>query len=379
MAQNILVISTKYTGHGHQSITESINKQISMLSPDTEITVLEGFDMGGNISRFLGHLYGPVTYYAKPLWSLYYQACHLISGIINKYITIVLDYHQELLKNIKIINPDLIVTVHPAFVGSIINLLEKHHLNIPVVTIVADPISINRLWADKRAAYTICPSKEAKERVMRYGVPENKAKVFGFPVREQFNNIAANIINEESLYTQHSRNYENLNFLIVSGAEGAGNLAKAASILLENFNCRITIITGRNQKLRCLLENTLGVSHPYNTVILGFVSNIEEYLMNSDILITRASPNTMMEAVACCVPLIITDALPGQEKENPDFIVKNNLGISCKNLNDLPQQIKGLLDNNAEQLLKIRLAQYKYRNLNTNKDIAKFLLNSLKI
>lgn len=374
MAQSILFISTKYTGHGHQSITESIHKQIALLCPEAKVNVIEGFDQGGNISKYLGHFYGPVTHYAKPLWSFYYQVCHRIPGFINRYIAMVLHRHQKLYKIIAEINPDLIVTVHPAFVGSTINLLEKYGLDIPVAAIVADIISINRLWADKRTAFTICPTEEAQERVIQYGVPENKAQVFGFPVREKFNDISA-AINEQQLYTRHAHNYKNPKFLIVSGAEGAGDLAKTAAILLENFNCSVTVITGRNQKLRALLENTISTAYPENTRILGFVDNIEEYLIDSDILITRASPNTMMEAVTCCVPLIVTDALPGQEKNNPEFIVKHNLGIICRDLDYLPQKIKGLLNNEADQLLKIRLAQHRFRNLNTNKNIAQFLLD----
>jgi processive 1,2-diacylglycerol beta-glucosyltransferase len=320
----------------------------------------------------LGHLYGPVTHYAKPVWASYYQTFHHFPALANIFTTSLITKHQDLLQIITEKKPELIVTVHPAFVGSIIDLLEKQHLNIPVVTIVADIISINRLWADKRAMYTICPSEEAKEKVIKYGVPENRIKAFGFPVREKFNNIAARI-KEDTLHTNPNR--EDLNFLIVSGAEGAGNLAKTATILLENFNCRVTIITGRNLKLRATLEKSLVPSFPNRAVVLGFVHNIEEYLLASDILITRASPNTLMEAVTCCVPLIVTDAVPGQEKENPDFILKHNLGIACKDLTRLPQEINGLLNNNSKRLLEIRQAQYNYRNLETNKNIAKFLLS----
>jgi len=372
LIDSILFISTKYTGHGHQSITESISNQISMISPQTKTEILEGFELGGKPSRMLGHLYGPVTHYAKPIWASYYQTFHHFPGLANTFTTSIITKHRELLQIINKTNPEIIVTVHPAFVGSIIDLLENQNLNIPVITVVADIISINRLWADKRAMYTICPSEEAKEKVIQYGVPESKVKVFGFPVREKFNNIAASI-NEDTL--AYKPNKEGLNFLIVSGAEGAGNLAKTATILLDSFDCKVTIITGRNQKLRAMLEKSLPSAYPNRAVVLGFVNNIEDYLIASDILITRASPNTFMEAVNCCVPLVVTDTLPGQEKENPNFILKHNLGIFCKDLTLLPKEINGLLADNGKRLVEIRRAQLKYRDLDTNKNIAQFLLS----
>ncbi|MDX9873094.1 MAG: glycosyltransferase [Clostridia bacterium] len=373
MAQRMLFLSTKYTGHGHQSITDSVNKQIAQLNPEARVDVVESFDLGGKSGKYIGRLYGPVTHYAKPVWASSYQTAHRLPGLANNMARRIIN-KDKLLAIINETKPELIVTVHPAFVGSVITLLQKQRLDIPVVTLVADLISINRLWADKRALYTICPSEEAKERVIRYGVPAERAKVFGFPVREKFYEIAAPIT-EEALAEETASGKNIIDFLIVSGAEGSGNLVRTAHILLQNFDCRVTIITGRNQKLKSMLENSLGRNYPQRAVILGFVHNIEEYLMAADILITRASPNTLMEAVTCCVPLIVTDAVPGQEKENPDFVQKHNLGVICRDLTNLPREIRNLLADNGRRLLEIRRAQFRFRDLETNQKIARFLLS----
>jgi processive 1,2-diacylglycerol beta-glucosyltransferase len=369
----MLFLSTKYTGHGHQSITDSVNKQIAQLNPEARVDVVESFDLGGKSGKYIGRLYGPVTHYAKPVWASSYQTAHRLPGLANNMARRIIN-KDKLLAIINETKPELIVTVHPAFVGSVITLLQKQRLDIPVVTLVADLISINRLWADKRALYTICPSEEAKERVIRYGVPAERAKVFGFPVREKFYEIAAPIT-EEALAEETASGKNIIDFLIVSGAEGSGNLVRTAHILLQNFDCRVTIITGRNQKLKSMLENSLGRNYPQRAVILGFVHNIEEYLMAADILITRASPNTLMEAVTCCVPLIVTDAVPGQEKENPDFVQKHNLGVICRDLTNLPREIRNLLADNGRRLLEIRRAQFRFRDLETNQKIARFLLS----
>ena len=62
-----------------------------------------------------------------------------------------------------------------------------------------------------------------------------------------------------------------------------------------------------------------------------------------------ASGLTVTEALACNTPLVIFDAIPGQEEENADFLVKNNMAIrlssndkskSCENIFDLIKEIK---------------------------------------
>ena len=40
-----------------------------------------------------------------------------------------------------------------------------------------------------------------------------------------------------------------------------------------------------------------------------------------------ASGLTVTEALACNTPLVIFDAIPGQEEENADFLVKNNMAV----------------------------------------------------
>lgn len=373
MPLRILFISTKYTGHGHQSITDALTEQLQIISPQTEIEVIEGFDLGGRLGRFMGHLYGPLTQHARPLWASCYHTFRLFPGLFNKNTAFLLRFRREFRQVLTKTNPDLIVTVHPGFVGSVINVLQHYRLSIPVVPIIADLISINSLWSDSRAYCTISPTEEARDRIINQGVPPDKIKVFRFPVRRKFSEPAAKLKEEElSAYRLPDR----LNFLLISGAEGTGNLSATAQTLLRNFDCRVTIITGRNKQLQSSLKSSLLPMYPDRAVVLGFVDNIEEYLLTSDLLITRASPNTMMEAITCCVPLVVTDAVPGQERENPDYIVKHGLGITCRDILQLPREIKRLLAEDGRLLRQIRLNQYYYRDLQASRKLASFLLEA---
>lgn len=98
-------------------------------------------------------------------------------------------------------------------------------------------------------------------------------------------------------------------------------------------------------------------------------------MLSSDIAVTRGSPNVMMEAVACNVPLIITGNLPGQEEGNPAYMQKHNLGVVCKELRKLRHTVDELLYNNAEKLNKIKQSQKEYLNPNVAKEIVSFLLS----
>jgi UDP-N-acetylglucosamine:LPS N-acetylglucosamine transferase len=47
----------------------------------------------------------------------------------------------------------------------------------------------------------------------------------------------------------------------------------------------------------------------------------------SDVVIAKAGPNVIYEAMRCQLPLILTDAIPGQETGNLDFVERHGLGL----------------------------------------------------
>lgn len=366
MIKSILIISSEHTGHGHKSITEALCERFSA-KDDINIHIVDGFSLGGKPLIKVGKSYGFITRKAESLWELVWDISETKPALINEMVEITIK--DNFLKLIKNINPDLILSVHPNFNGSIINILEKNNLKIPVVTLIADLVSISPLWADNRAEYTISPTLEAKLKCLEYGVSEQKIKVLGFPVRSKFCNYEA----ENNIRKNYTLNRP-LECLIMSGGEGVGNMRKVAEILLDNFNCNVRIVAGRNISLKRKLDQSLK-KYGNRALIYGFTDKINELMLASDIAFTRGSPNVMMEAVACNVPLVITGSLPGQEKGNPRYAVRHNFGVECKNVKDIHSIISYLLDNNAEKLNQIKLSQREYFNQNVAKDIADFILN----
>ena len=270
---------------------------------------------------------------------------------------------------LKEVNPDLILSVHPNFNGSIINILEKHKIKIPFITFIADLVSIYPLWADPRVDYIISPTEEAKDKCIEYGVSESKIKVLGFPVRSRFyKHIEEHL--EDTTYNADTP----LKCLIMSGGEGVGNMKKIAEILLDNFNCTVKIVAGRNTRLRKSLEQSLVEKYGDKVEIYGFMENIQDLMQSSDIAFTRGSPNVMMEAIACNTPLVITGALPGQEEGNPKFAEKYNLGVVCTNTKNIKNTISSLLENNAQNLNQIKNSQKNYSNPQIAKNIVDFIL-----
>eukprot|EP00559_Dactyliosolen_fragilissimus_P008671 CAMPEP_0184872292 /NCGR_PEP_ID=MMETSP0580-20130426/41201_1 /TAXON_ID=1118495 /ORGANISM="Dactyliosolen fragilissimus" /LENGTH=128 /DNA_ID=CAMNT_0027375061 /DNA_START=1426 /DNA_END=1812 /DNA_ORIENTATION=- len=51
-----------------------------------------------------------------------------------------------------------------------------------------------------------------------------------------------------------------------------------------------------------------------------------EYMVASDIIVSKAGPGTIAEAAAVGLPVLLTSFLPGQEEGNVEFVVDNKFG-----------------------------------------------------
>jgi len=371
MVKNILIISSDYTGYGHKSISESLCEKFALYE-NININVIDGFSLGGKALLQIGKSYGTITRNAKDLWNLIWKISLARPQVINKAIELIIkDNFLSLLARIK---PEMILCLHPNFNGSVLNILEKYSIKIPFVTLIADLVSISPQWVDSRVDYIISPTLEAKYKCMQFRFPEIKVKVSGFPVRSRFCEQQVDQLHKDSCYSLD----KSLNCLIMSGGEGAGNMSKIASVLLDNFNCTVKVVTGRNAAAKKRLENTLVPKYGDRVVVFGFVDNIQDLMIAADITFTRGSPNVMMEAISCNTPLVITGALPGQEVGNPEFAEKHNLGVVCKDLKNIQKTVSDLLSDNAQKLNQIKKSQRGFANLDSAKNIVDFILTLKK-
>lgn len=369
----ILFLSSNTTGSGHRSITQALYYQLKKINPEVSIEEQEAFSLGGGFTKVLAKMYNKVAVFAPKLWGHVYKISNKFALFINFSAEHIIK--RKFIRLIKQINPDLIVTVHPGFVGSINNILKKNGINIPVIVVVADFDNITKIWADKNTLYTLCPTKESYNSMLKYGVSEDRLKLFGFPVRDEFNHIdSENVEREIACDIDNKR----INFLIMNGSEGEYYSKRIAENLLENFDCNVTILAGKDAILKNTLEHYLKTKYEDRVEVYGFTDKVQYYMMKADILLVRASPNVLMEAINLCKPIIITGSFTGQEEKNPEFIINNKLGIECKDINSLIPIVDGLIADNGKKLKEIKRNQLEFRKPNAAYDMAKFIINQLK-
>lgn len=345
------------------SITQALIEQFEKYE-DVYVEVADVFVLIGRAGVRASKMYGPITRRAKDLWRFTYAMFgHNRTASVEVFELLL---HDGFLKKLCAFAPDLIVSVHGMFNASILNLLEHYRIDIPYAVLLADIVDIHPLWCDARSAAILCPTPESLEASLRLGMPRSILRPCSFPMREQFNEIARADLPAPP--------EQPLTCLLMSGGEGSGNLKRyAQELLLFDEHCHVHILCGRNKKLHARLNEALLPEFEGRAHIHGFVTNVRDYMARSHFVVARGSPNTLMEAVMCAVPVIVTGALPGQEARNPQLMVDNGLGVICPSPTQLSLILTALLANGGQQLHKIRETQKQYRRPEGTGEIAQLL------
>jgi 1,2-diacylglycerol 3-beta-galactosyltransferase len=94
----------------------------------------------------------------------------------------------------------------------------------------------------------------------------------------------------------------------------------------------LVIIAGRNQELK---ERLKSLQWPMTTLVYGFVHDMPDFMRATDILVTKAGPGTISEALNAGLPMILYSRLPGQEDGNVDYVISEGVGIWAPETNHI--------------------------------------------
>ena len=97
----------------------------------------------------------------------------------------------------------------------------------------------------------------------------------------------------------------------------------------------------------------------------------------SDLVITKPGGLTTSESLACNLPLIIINPIPGQEEENAEFLEKVGVAIWIKK-NSNPDDIFKFIFENESILIKMKEKSASIAKPNSTKDICNICMQTLK-
>jgi 1,2-diacylglycerol 3-beta-galactosyltransferase len=341
------------TGGGHRSGAVAISTALEQLTgPDTDRHIVDLLaSTGFPFVRDASELYDQISTRWLPVFDFLYKLTDGRRRIDALTQVVYLQAHRNIVRVLEETRPNLVVSVHPLANRLIGNTRRKYRLSFRFVTVVTDLVSLHAAWADPDAELCIVPTDEAYQRMRKNGIPASKLVRTGFPVHPKF---TAYMHTQRAARAALGVDLEPFTVLVTTGGVGAGNLRELV-IELERAYPRqqFLVVTGKNVALR---EELLSLGLGANVRIYGFVNNMEELMTASDIIVTKAGPGTLMEALVTGRPVIVTEAVGMQERGNIDFVLNHELGAFCPTVDRIIPAIADLMNPETYAATAARLA-----------------------
>jgi len=310
------------TGGGHRSAAEAIIEALQIEYGDSvTVEMVDVFkDYASGLFRRVPELY-PEMVKARGLWSASFYATDGRPQVRMIMATIWPIARLEARKLVRNHPADLIVSVHPIANAFALRALGRDRP--PFYTVATDLVTTHALWFDTRSDHIFVPTEAARERGLEVNVPTDKIEVVGLPVADRYCKPIGK--NKRGPRKKLGWPLNKPIVLLVGGGDGMGPLARTAHAIDESgLDLGMVIVCGRNEKLKANLE---GQTWENPTFVYGFRRDMPEFMRAADIIVTKAGPGTIAEALNANLPIILYSKLPGQEDGNVTFVLETGTGV----------------------------------------------------
>ena len=376
---NILLFYASY-GSGHLSAATAIEQYIRENYPDAKTLKIDCVEyINKSINKISTSAYKSIIIKTPVLWGQVYKLLKNdtildITQFSNRFMA------KKIFTLFEDFEPDLVISCHPLG-GQITSFLKSHKkTNCKLATVMTDFASHKQWLIGKDYTdYFFVSNIEMKTSLISEGIYPNKIYVSGIPISPNFYKN----YDKENIYKSLNiaKNKKNIIFFGGGslGLSSSSNIQAILTSLLQatDESHQIIIISGKNQKLYNDFQKTINNTyHKSQIKLIDFTTELPELPITS-FVITKPGGLTITECISTNVPIILINPIPGQEKENAQYIADNKMGIWIKATKPTSEYFQEIF-NDTKLIEEIKENQKKYSHINSTKNICDILINENK-
>lgn len=275
-------------------------------------------------------------------------------------------------RTLRTFNPDVVASTFPTPAGVLSELRAIGATAVPSVGILTD-YTMHGQWIHAHADTYYVATEGVKEELLSHGILPQQVEVTGIPVRHQFveaiqGDLAAQ---RRQLREQHHWRQDLPLIVMMGGGAGLfGDMGEWERVIRKHQQqAQFAIICGHNERWLRRLQHL----NSETVQVLGYVTEVEEWMTMADLLITKAGGITVSEAMTMELPMLLYRPIPGQEEYNSAFALKTGFARLAKDVKTA-QRVIGQLTNSPELLEDMRANARAQRTPEAAAEIARSIL-----
>lgn len=320
------------SGAGHRRAAEAVYNYISQNHPEIEVEITDVIEHASAFFKFnYGWGYSFLARRANFLWRLgfWLTDCRIfrpllrpLASFINRSNT--KDFARLLIRE----KPDYIISTHFLTSEIAAYLKQRGQIRSILATVVTD-FGAHYFWVSPGTDTYIVASGFARQQLLDLGIQGERIRQLGIPIDPKFSRE----YDRGSLASKFGIGAHKFTVLLMTGSFGSGPLEQIAESLCRE--AQVLVVCANNKKLYARLNK----KNLPDVKAFGLVSNPEELMAVSDMIITKPGGLSISELLAMELPPLFISAIPGQEENNLKVLKQYGIGVSAGNLGGLARTI----------------------------------------
>lgn len=318
-----ILILTADAGFGHRSTANALCRAFDLRYGDAaQVIIVNPLD-GSTALSFLRSAESDYDKLARE-WPQFYKLGYKMTDLSlttnvteMAYVMMMYDNISRLMKQH---DPDVVVITFPTYQYPISAYRRLGGRQFPIVTVVTDLISLQKMWFSQATDLCLVPTDVAAGLAQDRGLEPDAIRVTGLPVNPE---LADTSISKADARRALGWPEDKFTVLVV-GSNRIEGLSGFTHILNHSgFDIHLAAVAGGNEALYSALQDT---DWHISASVYDFVKDMPSLMRAADCIVSKAGGLIITESLACGLPLIIMKIIPGQETGNAQYIVEQGAG-----------------------------------------------------
>jgi len=242
--------------------------------------------------------------------------------------------------------PDVVLTTYPMYQAPLSMYFKNRRSRVPFFTVITDLSTVHRLWFHRKVDGCLVPNQFVAEMAASNQVPVEKITITGIPV---YPDITLETRSVDEIRTKLGWQLQ-IPTLLAVGSKRTDKLFEALNVVNHyGAPLQLAVVAGKNDELYGELKK--GDWHiPVH--IYNYVHEIPMLMRASDLIICKAGGLIVTESLACGLPMILTEVIPGQETGNAEYVRAAKAGVVVNSSIEMLESLHHLMKDDQALLKK---------------------------
>lgn len=362
-------------GSGHVSAAKALTEAFRQF-PEVEVQSEDALAYASSVYRSaVVQVYEQLSEKVPQLYKAFYEGSDVgdLERSLDSNLTwarLERPFFRKLGQFVRQVNPDVVVCVQQ-IPSRLLQLLDQEdEISKPQYVVVTDTIA-HSSWINYGVNGYYLPNDLSANFLIQRGIDPALLHITGIPVNLE-------IMQPKSKLEVRSRRNLPLESPVITVFGGGLNPRRVRFMvtnLLEHLHGSTVIVAaGRNQDLLEAIAD-LTDSPTVKLLKLGTIDYVDDLVVASDLIITKAGGLITSEILARGTPMVIVDPIPGQEEQNADVIAAAGAGVQLRLLEMVTPAVQYLL-HHPERLTEMKQAALEIGQPRAALNIAEHILSN---